>query len=161
MRVPVLLFMLFALALPAASGAAAEPVIAVIVPRNGPDLDFDHPGLRNIFLKRTLIDRSGHILVPVNLDPAHPLRRAFSNALLNRRPEDLQQYWNRRYFHGVSPPYVLASQEAVVRFVATTPGAIGYVAECYVVERVKVVLRIPATDLEIPAGNGLCPPAQD
>jgi hypothetical protein len=156
---PVLLVMLFtlSLSLPVAAGAAPGTTIAVIVAPEGPDLEFGRSGLKNIFLKRTLIDRSGHLLVPVNLDPEHPLRRAFSKEVLDRRPEQLQQYWNRRYFHGVSPPYVLTSQEAVVRFVATTPGGIGYVADCYVDDRVKVVLRIPATGLDASVLHGLCP----
>ncbi len=43
---------------------------------------------------------------------------------------------------GISPPHVVASQEAVMRFVANTPGVIGYVAACKVDKRVKVIYRL-------------------
>jgi ABC-type phosphate transport system substrate-binding protein len=46
------------------------------------------------------------------------------------------------YFHGVQPPYVLASDEAVIRFVVSTPGAIGYVSNCLADRRVTVVARL-------------------
>jgi ABC-type phosphate transport system substrate-binding protein len=38
----------------------------------------------------------------------------------------------------------LSSQEAVLRFVAQTPGAVGYVSYCVVDARVKVALVITA-----------------
>jgi ABC-type phosphate transport system substrate-binding protein len=81
-------------------------------------------------------------IVAVNLPALHPLRRQFSQRLFKRSPEDLQAYWNDQYFHGVVPPAVLASEEAVIRFVADTPGAVGYVWACSVDKRVAVVALI-------------------
>jgi ABC-type phosphate transport system substrate-binding protein len=153
----LLLATLLALLLPGAVTAAAADGIAVVVARDGPDLDFDRATLKDVFLKRIVIDRAGHLLVPVNLPAEHPLRHAFSKTLLDRDPEALQSYWNSRYFQGVSPPYVVASQEAMVRFVAATPWAIGYVAPCYVDERVRVILRLPADGALKPALRKLCP----
>jgi hypothetical protein len=46
------------------------------------------------------------------------------------------------YFHGLLPPHVLASTEAVLRFVASTPGAIGYVPLCDADARVTMLLAI-------------------
>jgi hypothetical protein len=46
------------------------------------------------------------------------------------------------YFHGVLPPYVLASEEAVILFVSATPGAIGYVSACIPEHGVDVVLLV-------------------
>jgi ABC-type phosphate transport system substrate-binding protein len=141
----------------ASATATADDGIAVVVARQGPDLSFDRATLREIFLKRIVIDRAGRLLVPVNLAPANPLRRFFSQALLGRSPDDLQNYWNSRYFQGVSPPYVVTSQEAMLRFVAATPGAIGYVASCMVDERVRVVFRLPATAALDARHRALCP----
>ena len=45
-------------------------------------------------------------------------------------PEALDAYWNQQYFLGVTPPHVLGSEAAVSRFVAATPGAIGYRSAC-------------------------------
>lgn len=78
----------------------------------------------------------------VNLPVMHPLRRAFSVQVLGRNPEELDAYWRDMYFHGVMPPHVLLSEEAVIRFVASTPGAIAYVSRCLVDHRVSVVLQL-------------------
>jgi ABC-type phosphate transport system substrate-binding protein len=37
---------------------------------------------------------------------------------------------------------VLASDEAVIRFVSSTPGAIGYVSNCLADRRVKVIAHL-------------------
>jgi hypothetical protein len=79
---------------------------------------------------------------PVNLPAAHPLRRWFSLQVLGRTPEALEDYWRDQYFNGVVPPFVLGSEEAVMRFVAATPGSVGYVSRCVVDKRVKVLLQL-------------------
>lgn len=95
-----------------------------------------------IFKRKRNFWDNGERIQPVNLPPAHPLRRAFSQQVFGRSPEELDDYWRDMYFHGVLPPFVLASEEAVIRFVATTPGAIGYVSACALDHRVTVVLRL-------------------
>ncbi len=81
-------------------------------------------------------------LQPVNLPAGQTLRRWFSQQVLGQSPEELEGYWRDQYFNGVLPPYVLASEEAVLRFVATTPGAIGYVPACLVDKRVRVLVLL-------------------
>lgn len=121
---------------------ATEPRLAVITAPQAPRLPLDRATLRNIFLKKIFVDADGQRLIPVNLPPASPLREAFFRELTHMPDVRMQDYWDRQYFQGVSPPYVLASQQAVVRFVATTPGAIGYVASCHVDASVQVVLTL-------------------
>lgn len=157
MRLRPLLVLVFATLLPGTAIPGTNDGIAVVVADSGPDLNFGPSTLRDVFLKRIVIDRKGRLLVPVNLSPKHPLRRAFSSALLARSPDELQSYWNNRYFQGVSPPFVVASQEAMIRFVATTPGAIGYVAACNVDARVRVILRLPNARLGDTELGDTCP----
>ena len=121
---------------------AACDDIAVIVARDAPTQTLDAGTLRDIYLKKIFLDTAGRKLVPVNLPADSPLREAFSQALFHAHSDRLQDYWNQRYFHGITPPYVLASEDAVVRFVAHTPGAIGYVAGCHVDGSVRVVVRL-------------------
>jgi len=79
---------------------------------------------------------------PVNLHAEHPLRLYFSKAVLGNLPNEQADYWNGLYFHGTTPPYSVQSEEAVLRYVANTKGAIGYVNACKLDERVKPVLWI-------------------
>jgi len=115
--------------------------IVVITAPVAPRLSFDRYTLRNVFLKKIFVDKDGERLIPVNLPEGSPLRQAFAQKVTHLPDAQQDDYWNRQYFQGVSPPYVLASQQAVLRFVAATPGAIGYVTSCYVNSSVRVVFE--------------------
>ena len=94
--------------------------------------------------------------VPVNLPPENPLRLSLAETIFNKSAQQLQDYWNQRYFQGVAPPHVLRSQEAMVQFVAKTPGAIGYIAACCLDDRVREVLAIPVSPSQREAFVKLC-----
>lgn len=98
--------------------------------------------LKNIFLRKTLISDSGIHWIPVNLSSEHPVRQAFSQSLFNQQPEDMEFYWNAQYFQGVSPPYAVASEQAMLLFIANTPGAIGYILPCHLDARVQVIFKL-------------------
>ena len=147
--------LVLALAAPA-TVHALEPAIAVVVAHNTASALQGPLSIQQVYAlyarKRQLwSDRS--LVQAVNLPIAHPLRRSFSLWVFKHSPEDLQDYWNDQYFHGVLPPPVLASEEAVLRFVAGTPGAIGYVSACTVDKRVDVVALIQG-----PEGAATCRP---
>ncbi len=127
----------------------AEEMIAVIVP-TAPLLT-DAPSreeLASIYGRKKLFWENGARIIPVNLPAAHRLRRSFSRLVLGALPEAMAAYWNAQYFHGIAPPYVLASEEAVLQFVATTPGAIGYVSASAVNRQVRVLLTLPLPPVE-------------
>jgi hypothetical protein len=123
--------------------ARADESIAIIVGKTPPHIAFDRANLEDIFLKRIQVDDDRTALVPLNLAPSDPVRLAFSLGLLGARPGAQQRYWTERYFQGISPPYTVHSQEAMLRFVADTAGAIGYVASCRVDARVHAVAHLP------------------
>lgn len=104
--------------------------------------DFGRSTLAAIYRRQIQVDRAGHRLVPINLPARDPVRQAFSRWLFHRRPEAMLAYWNRRYFQGIKPPYVLDSGIAVVQFLGRVPGAIGYVPACLPHAGLRVLLRI-------------------
>lgn len=127
-------------AAPLPSRSEDEETLAVIVaPQQGGRIS-GLADLALVYKRKRLLWEGGQRMQPVNLPPDHALRRMFSQRVLNALPTGLAQYWSSMYFHGISPPHVLASEEAVLRFVAETPGAIGYVSACMVDQRVKPVL---------------------
>ena len=122
----------------------AEERIAVIVSETSPVKDaLSREELASIYRRKKLFWGNSSTIIPLNLPVTHPLRQSFSRTVLGESPEEMESYWNTQYFHGISPPYVLASEEAVVQFVATTPGAIGYVNAAAVNDRVHVLLYLP------------------
>jgi ABC-type phosphate transport system substrate-binding protein len=111
-----------------------------------------------IYRRKKLFWSSGARINPVNLQASDPLRQLFSRAILGQSPAEMQAYWNTMYFNGISPPHVLASPEAVLRFVAQTPGAIGYVPFCEADARVTVVLALTASGpISESAASSACP----
>lgn len=146
------------LAIVAGTAAAAdEPWIAVIA-EPGVQAPLDGAALARIYRRRTQVDDQGRRYIPVNLPADHPLRRRFSRAVLGVAPEALDAYWNQQYFLGVTPPHVLGSEAAVGRFVAGTPGAIGYRSTCPDDGTVRVLLLIdPAGALHPPGAGPACP----
>jgi hypothetical protein len=99
--------------------------------------------LENIFLRKSLLGENGVSWIPLNLNPDDPIRLAFSQALFNRSPDALESFWNEQYFHGITPPYVVASEEAMLRFVSSTRGAIGYILPCHLDDRVQIIYKLP------------------
>ena len=133
---------LLVLALAASNAWAVHRPFAVIT---APGVTEHHPtreSLSLIFKRKQKYWENGTRIQPVNLPTTHPTRRAFSQTILGQAPEALEDYWREMYFHGVLPPYVLASEEAVILFVSATPGAIGYVSTCVPGHGVDVVLMV-------------------
>jgi len=95
--------------------------------------------LERIYRRRMRFWSDGKAILPINLPGENELRRSFSRDVLHDDDENLATYWNREYFHGVSPPPVLQSSRAVLAYVAATPTAIGYVSPDDVQPSVAVV----------------------
>jgi len=125
-----------------AASDSSESGMVVIVAQESPISRISRDELTLIFKARKRYWEEGLRIQPVNLPAAHLLRRTFSTQILGSSPEELDDYWRDMYFHGVQPPYVFASEEAVIRFVSSTPGAIGYVSSCATDHRIKVVMHM-------------------
>ncbi len=121
---------------------ATEPRtgFAIIVSNGVKQKQLTRKSLALIYRRRQNLWPDGSRVHPVNLPASDPLRIAFSRCVLGQSPQDTEDYWRQMYFHGTLPPYVLASQRAVELFVASTMGAIGYVAECPQDAAVKVLM---------------------
>ncbi len=138
------------LAILVTAGLAATPAparawdIAVVGVAGDPRAAVSHDELTQIYRRRQRIDAWGRRVVPVNLPAQDPVRLAFSQLVYGRLPEELADYWNEQYFHGVEPPHVVESAEAMRRFVQATPGAIGYLPACMVDARVEVLALLTA-----------------
>lgn len=123
--------------------AADEPVIAVIVSAlSGHAVNVSASDLPSIYWRKILYTQQGKPMHPVNLFAEHPLRVRFSQQVLHSSPKSQLGYWNGLYFHGVQPPYTVQSEEAMIRYVADTENALGYIDACHVDARVHAVLWV-------------------
>jgi ABC-type phosphate transport system substrate-binding protein len=121
--------------------AGQEVRVAVIVhPTRRAKLSLEE--IAQIYLRRKRFWDDGAAIVPLNLPSQAPLRVHFSQSVLNQTETRLADYWNRQYLYGILPPATLASTEAVRRYVASDPNAIGYVPVSEVDGSVRVVLQL-------------------
>ena len=130
------------LCLPMASYATDKTVIAVIVANDNPIKSIAVGELKLIYWRKKTYWSHGQRIHPINLPPDNPVRLHFSTSILGSLPNTQSDYWNGLYFHGVSPPHVLYSDEAAIRYVQETAGSIAYVDACKLDNRVKAVLWI-------------------
>jgi ABC-type phosphate transport system substrate-binding protein len=98
--------------------------------------------IAQIYLKKRRFWSDGDPIVPVNRDARSRAREFFVRTVFGTELRQLAVYWNREYFRGVLPPATLASDEAVRRFVASEPRAIGYVHPSAVDDSVKIAARL-------------------
>ena len=130
---------------PGAGAGEPQPTrLAVVVGKESPLREVTLDTLRDVYLRRQRLWPDGTRVMPVNLPADSPERRRFSQRVLGRQPSELLDYWNRLYFDGIRPPLVLRTPEAILAYLATEPGAVGYVpADLVDVARYRVVLIFP------------------
>lgn len=121
-----------------------NPIIAIIVSskQNADELHLSTKNLNLIYWRKQQFWPKGLRIKPVNLSSKNPLRIQFSKVTLGSTPKAQIDYWNGQYFNGILPPYSVQSEEAVLRYVAQTKGAIGYINACQLDKRVNPVLWI-------------------
>jgi ABC-type phosphate transport system substrate-binding protein len=125
----------------ALSGQAEE--LLVIASPMVPDNTITAEQLAEIYsLKKTFWENASPV-VAVNREASSAEREKFSVAVFNLSPQALAEYWNRLRFQGKLPPLVQTSNQAVLAFVRTVPGSIGYITAGYMPTGVKVLLRLP------------------
>jgi hypothetical protein len=144
MRKLKLLMMIVSVLLSVTMHGANAEVLAVIVPHNHSVHQLDANELSLMFWRKKLYWADGKRIQTLNYSANNPLRLQFSQSVLKSTPDSQTDYWNGLYFHGISPPHVVSSQEAMLRFVADTPGAIGYIDACKLDDRVKPLAWINA-----------------
>lgn len=95
----------------------------------------------DIFLKKTTRWPDGSPIAAVDLRFGSAVRQRFSEQVLLRSASAVRNYWQQRIFTGRGvPPPELDSDEAVIRYVQSRRGAVGYVSESAVTSAVKVVV---------------------
>jgi len=134
----VLAITLMAGAAPAANGTQEFQVVV-------------HPTVRGTWISRVNLqalftgktDRWGDktSAKPVDQSLKTPVRRAFTTSVLGRSTGEIQRYWQDRIaLDRVFPPPIKSTDEEVLRFVAATAGAVGYVGlDTAIPEGVKVI----------------------
>ena len=112
----------------------------IVVNRANPVKTLPLAELRRIFMKQSRMWPHAEPMVPVDWDSTAEVRQAFSKQVLNRSVREMAEYWVQQSMtQGIAPPSTQRSARAVLRFVASVPGAISYVPAGDVDDTVNVV----------------------
>ncbi len=124
-----------------AEGGESVPDFKVIVHAAHRDSRVPRELLADAFLKNITRWDGGEAIRPVDQRPDTLVRRKFSDAVLRRSVAAVKTYWQQRIFSGRGvPPPELDSDEAVVHYVETHPGAVGYISGSASSGKTKVVV---------------------
>lgn len=112
--------------------------IAVIInPSNANVVDTDT--IKKIYLGKSKSFSNGDAVKPVNQDGTN-VADEFNDKVIGKSSSQLNAYWSKLIFTGKgTPPEKLASDQAVIDFVAANNGAIGYIDSAKVSDKVKVI----------------------
>ena len=120
--------------------APAQSVAVVVIGHPGLE-KMDTATLQRIFTGR-VVEVGGRPVTPINAVSGSPVRAKFLQTYLQQDEDKYVAYWTvRRYIGKGVPPRELTSPDEVIRFIAATPGAIGYVPESSLPPGANVLLR--------------------
>lgn len=104
--------------------AEAEPVLVVNATNN---VQLDDEAAAKIFLRQVKTFPDGSPAAPVNQKEG-TVTEEFRTKVLKKNAQQFKAYWAQQLFTGGAKPLQeLEGDEAVLKYVADTPGGIGYV----------------------------------
>ena len=119
------------LILAGASRAPAADEFVVIVHPSVVGSSVKRTDLAAVFLRKAARwTGGGGLAVPIDQSGTSPVRKAFSEAVIQQPVAQVVQYWQKQMFSAsrLTPPPVKGSDAEVIAFVAKNAGAVGYVA---------------------------------
>lgn len=126
-------------------GAAIAGEMAVIVAAGSGVESLSREQVVNIFMGRYRRLPSDAIAQPYDLPAEDAGKAAFYTGLLGKNLSEVNAYWARLVFSGsTAPPQTVGDPATMLRVVANTPGAVGYVDRSAVNSRVRVVYSVKA-----------------
>jgi ABC-type phosphate transport system substrate-binding protein len=138
------LALLIAAVLAAAAAATAQPAaehgyVVIVHPAN-PASSVSRQFLADAFLERRTRWADGETIRPADLQARSPVRRAFSEHVLNRSVSAVRSYWQQIIFSGRGvPPVELDDEATAVRFVLRNRGGVAYVSPSAAVGRARIL----------------------
>ena len=122
------------------STSTQSPAFVIVVNKVNPVKTLPMGELRRIFMKQSRMWPHAETMVPVDWESTAQIREVFSKQVLNRSVREMAEYWVQQSMtQGITPPSTQRSARAVLRFVASVPGAISYVPPGDVDDTVHVV----------------------
>lgn len=112
----------------------------IVIHAENPASALEKGQVSNFLLKKKSRWSDGTPVDPVDLPSDSPVRAALSEDVHGRSVSSIKNYWQRQIFSGRNvPPPELDDDAAVIDYVRSNPGAIGYVSQSTGTSGVKVL----------------------
>lgn len=114
--------------------------VAVIANKTAPDDTLSRAKLFDFYSGEKKFWSNKVPVVVYDLKPVGETKRAFYK-LLGKTPSRMKSIWLKKLLMGESdPPVALISEEEMLKKVAVTPGAIGFVSDAKLTREVKIII---------------------
>ena len=123
--------------------AGAEELLIIANPSVNVTAPLSFGEIAAIYLLRTIAWPDGSRIIPVNREAGSEARTNFTARVLQEDNASLTIYWNEMHFMGKMPPVVQQSEQAMLAFVQSVPGSVGYISASMAPVNVKVLARVP------------------
>lgn len=101
----------------------------IIVNSANPNTTFSKKEISEIFLKKKSKWSDNTAALPIDLSSGSPLRAVFSKDIHNKSVSQIRAFWQQSVFSGkASPPVELENDAAVINYIKTHKGAVGYIS---------------------------------
>ena len=118
--------------------------VAVITHTGIDEIGLSKSKLAKIYLGKLKRYSNGEKIRVVNLPKSSMAYKKFHKIVVKKTDAALNRYWSKLKYTGKGkPPKTLATTREVIKWVANTKGAIGYIDGKYLNKSVKVVLILP------------------
>jgi ABC-type phosphate transport system substrate-binding protein len=126
---PAFLVGVLGLVLTASAASAQDGGFKLVVHESNLKQSITRDEVARFFLKQVTSWPAGGAVIPVDQEMESSVRQAFSKALLKRDVRAIKRYWQAQIFSGRAVPAPeKESDAAVLAFVQSTEGSIGYVS---------------------------------
>lgn len=96
--------------------------------------------VKRIFTGKQRQFDDGSSVIPINQPEGSAARTQFDSSVLGRSTSQITAYWSKRVFTGKGqPPIVVVSDSAMLSYVQSTPGAVGYLSDNVEPKKVRVI----------------------
>lgn len=122
------------------SHASQDVGYVVIVHTENPTETLSKGKVSQFLLKKSFRWAHDDRVEPIDLTGDSPVRASLTEDIHGRSVNSVKAYWQRQIFSGRAvPPPELPDDSAAVEFVASHPGAIGYVSSSTPLQGVKAI----------------------
>ncbi len=138
LRVCLTVLILFGICLSFPSFSAADDIL-LIGNRSVPESELSAREIKKIYLGKKSLWRNGMKVIFV-MPAAKAMSKKFLKTYVRKNPDMYDKYWKKKMFTGSgNPPLVFEKEKELVKYVAATKGAVGYVSSGYYSDSVKIL----------------------